>query len=518
MLGLRNNSCILFCMRNLFLLFCCILSFANNALASVFSGDRVIYNDLFIDKGEYYKPDTLSVLESIKIENNGLIETNIVVRDGVQLNLENHAIVNSVFVLGNGASIVQHVSDVADMNKIDFNVPYSVMVDGANMLSLFDVIGFAKGADKIILGDSWFDIQGMGVGNDISIELNGNVFLYADNIDGLYDLPFITGVHGNGMIYLITDNHDLLFVDVAVLNDGKLYFERRRELDYQKVFNDKKGVFLNLLRRNNHNDKLLYALDSVGDMDSFNHVLNQSARFNDDILLRPLRILNAVNTQNYFDGVSAGGWAVLSDDFYSVGINALMLENVLSGLELGIGVSAGKIEYDGLYDAYSGDLLGVDLFAIWNVTGDIVLRGRSGVLYENADIGDVFYDNKVYENPNPFLGYVQSDVVYDYNLFDSLKLSVYLGAKTEIYSVVDVSGYNLNLYSGMGAKYKFESLGIKYEYAIGVEINSDSDVMLNAAVGFVSDMDMIGGSMNFTAIRMFDVMTYKISLGAQLLF
>lgn len=495
-----------------------VLCLCGVATADVVGGDKYISTDMTIAQDEQYCPDSLHVSGVVEIENNGVLETNIFVHDGATLILKNHSNVNSQFELGNSARVIQKISDSCDMNLIDFNVPYSVLVDGVDMLRLDALINFADGAEHIVLSNSVLDINGVATNYMNNVELQGDVLLVADNFDGLRGGPFLTNVSGTGTIHVVSRDSNPLFADVAVMRNGDLYFERRREFDYVKVFNNDKGRFLNLLRKRNPGDKLLYTLDSVGDMDSFNRVLNHSARFNSEILMRPLRILNALNYFDYADGLFTDVWGVMSEEFYSYGISVGVHETVLSDLNVGVGLRLGKIKYDSDYDDYTGDLYGADLSVLWNLNDNMVVRVLGGLLYQNTDIGDVFYENRMYENPDVMQAYLKTDVGYRCDLTDSFYLDTYFGLNLNRYSVADIVDFGFNVYSAVMLGYEFDVMGITYNYCLGADINTDSDIGMHASVGFMSDMDMIGGNAKISAIRMFDVVTYKLSLNARVLF
>lgn len=488
------------------------------AFAGVFGGDKYVSTDIIIGNADIYSPDSLHILGNVHLENNGVLETDIFVHDDATLIIENHGNVNSVFKLGNNAQIIQSISDSNDMNLIDFNVPYSVLIDDANVLPLVDVINVANGAEKIILSDSIFDINGVGENTVDNIELRGDIFLIADDTDGLRNTPFMTGVSGTGIVHVISRNSNPLFADVAILRDGNLYLERVRELDYEKVFDNDMGRYLNSLRIKNKNDKLLYALDSVNDIDSFYSVLRHSARFNNKMLARPLRILSAFNRFESGGVTSADVWGVMSDDFYAYGIGAGVHDNIMSNLNVGIGVGIGKIDYDADYDVYAGDLFGADLSALWNLNDSIAVRGIAGLLYQNADVGDVFYGNQVYENPDVIMWDLKADVGYKIGFAGMFDLDAYVGTNFNGYSVTDFVDNDFNLYSGVNLVYEFDAMGIKYDCRIGANVNTDSDVGVHGSIGFISDMDMVGGNLGVSAIHMLDVMTYKLSLSVRFLF
>ena len=517
-LCLRNNSYILWGMRCLSAFFVILLSVIHAAWSGVIGGDAFVSADFVIENGDFYMPDSLHVSGVVKIENNGILNTDVFVNDGAILFIENHSGVNSVFDLGDGAQVVQLISDADDMSPINFNVPYSVLVDAANMLALTDVINFANGADKIILDDSVLDINGIAAGSVNNIELRGDVFLVVDSVDDLSDVPFISGVSGTGRVHVISPQLNPLFTDVARLRGGDLYLERVRVQDYEKVFNNDMGRYLNALRLKNKNDKLLYALDSAKDIDSFYSVLRHSVRLNNKMLARPLRILNAFNRFESDGVTSADVWGVMSDEFYAYGIGAGVRENIMSNLNVGIEFGIGKVNYDGDYDVYAGDLFSADLSALWNLNDSIAVRGIAGVLYQNTDVGDVFYENRVYENPDVMMWDLKADIGYKLLLADSFYLDAYTGLNFNGYSVTGFVDNDFDLYSGVNLGYEFDAVGIRYDCHIGANVNADSDIGVHGSIGFMSDMDMVGGNVNFTAIHMFDVMTYKLSLGVRFLF
>ncbi len=517
----RIYSYILWCMRIVIFVFLSLIFLPRVVWSDVFGGDKYLETDLFIAKGEVYNPDSLILVENIAIENNGYLTTNIFLHDDIVLTIVNHAMVDSVFNLGLNSKIVQIISDSGDMNPINHVGNYFVQVENANVLSMRDIITFSERADKIIISDSVIDINNLSNRGKKSIELHGNVVFMIDNVS---DDIVIDGVSGDATISLISNNENILFSNYAQLRNGALVLGIRRETDYVKIFNNEFGYFLNSLRADASADKLLMDLDSAQNIKDFNSVLGRSARFNSDVLSQPLRVLGYINSLRYKGPFGAGcgfmadAWGVLSEDFYSYGLGIGFDGSVKDKSNVGLRLNAGNLEYDGDYDIYDADLFGVDLFVEWMIDEGLWVNAVGGLWYEDLRIENVFYDGAVHENPRMFLGYLQTDVGYKFNLFDALYLNVWGGTKADFYMVEDFTNYDLNLYVGTAVVYAFDMSGIEYNYNVGFDVNSDADVGIFARAGFWSDVDMLGMDVQIGLFRVIDIVAYKISLGGRLVF
>ncbi len=486
--------------------------------ADVFAGDKYLSSDLVVHNGERYMPDSVHITDDIKIENNGLFQTEVFVDDGVRLYLENHAVINSSFNLGSDARIIQVINDNADMVGVKFNVGYDVLVDGADGLALSNVLEFATDADVLHLRDSVLDINDIAGTISRNIEIGGDVVLRANDFSRFYDVPFLENASGVGTVRLYGGAGDPLFADVVRFEDNKLYFGRVRETDYVKIFNDGCGAFLNDLRINNPNDSLLGAMDRADNMDALRHIMMRSVRFNPGVLQDVIGVVNSVNMMGYIFDTAAGANVIIADDFNSYGAKFSVHENLTDNISGAVSLRIGNIEYENWLDKFDGNYFGGDISFGWDLSDKIWLRAIGGLTYGIFDTGRVFYDNKVMNSPDVLAGFLYADFGYDFDLFDMLKLRLWGGVENNFYVVSGVDYYDSALHGGMSVGWSVDMMGIRYDYSAGMDTNTDSKIGVFGRIGFWSDMDAIGGDATAGVMHVFDMLAYKVALNMRWMF
>lgn len=505
-------------MKRFVLLFILQIFIFGTVVADVTGGDKYLNSDLVIQTGEKYMPDSLIVMGDAKIQNNGLFETNVFVGDGVRLYLENHAVVNSGFNLGNDARIIQVIKDNADMVGVKFNVGYDVLVDGADGLALGSVLEFATDADVLHLRDSVLDINDVVGTISRNIEISGDVVLRANDFSRFYNVPFLENASGVGTVRLYGGTGDPLFADVVRFDDNKLYFGRVRETDYVKIFNDGRGVFLNNLRVNNPNDGLLGAMDMADSMDALRHIMMRSVRFNPGLLRDVIGVVNSVNMMGYNFDTGAGANVIVADDFNSYGLNFSVYENLTDNFAGMVSLRIGNIEYENWLDKFDGNYFGGDVAFWWDLSDKIWVRAIGGLTYGVFDTGRVFYDDKILNSPDVLAGFLYTDFGYDFDLFDMLKLRLWGGVENNLYVVSGVDYSDRALRGGMSVGCSVDMMGIRYDYNVGLDANTDSKIGVFGRIGFWSDMDAIGGDATAGVMRMFDMLAYKVALNVRWMF
>lgn len=486
--------------------------------ADVFAGDKYLNSDLVVHNGERYMPDSVHITDDIKIENNGMFQTDVFVDDGVRLYLENHAVINSSFNLGSDARIIQVIKDKADMVSVEFNVGYDVLVDGADGLALYSVLEFATDADILHLRDSVLDINDVTGTISRNIEIGGDVVLWANDFSRFYDVPFLENVSGMGTIRLYGGTSDPLFADVVRFEDNKLYFGRVRETDYVKIFNDGYGAFLNDLRINNPNDALLDAMDRADSMDALRHIIMCSVRFNPGVLRDVIGVVNSVNMMGHIFDTAAGANVIIADDFNSYGAKFSVHKKLTDNFTGMASLRIGNVEYENWLDKFDGNYFGGDVSFGWDLSDKIWVRAIGGLTYGVFDTGRVFYENKVVNSPDVLAGFLYTDFGYDFDLFDMLKLRLLGGVENNLYVVSGVDYYDRALRGGMSVGCSVDMMGIRYDYDVGLDANTDSKIGVFGRIGFWSDMDAIGGDATVGVMRVFDTLAYKVALNMRWMF
>lgn len=482
----------------------------------VWFGDKYVDSDVFIDTGVTYAPNMMTVMETINLENNGELKTDVYLCDRCDLFVRNRGVINSNFYLGDSARLIQVVSDERDVDDTDFGVSYSVLVDGANNLSLEHVIDVFDGADRVILQNSVLDVNRLTPGIDTELVINGEVGFVIDDLNGLYDVVFLENVSGNGLVRVITDNSDVMFSDVAYIRDGNLFFTRVRETDYSKIFKDDLGVFLDFLRIRDVNDDLILALDGANDMKGLYDVMGKSVRLNPNALLNLMRAVGRVVAHdfNYSDGVVLSpifGWG---DDFHVWGLNIGYFDGFAENGRWGMVLHAGNIDYESDVDVFSGIFYGAGLVAKYDFENNLFLRGTADFLRYSMDIDYAFYDNNVVESPSGDGIRMRADMGYKLDFADSFLLTPFIGVDVGRNDIAFYDKKWFDAHVGLDVGYDYDMLGIKYNYNFGINANINSEFEVLGRIGFWADADMLGGGIAAGVISVSDIIAYKLLIDA----
>ena len=273
------------------------------------------------------------------------------------------------------------------------------------------------------------------------------------------------------------------------------------------------------LRGQNSGNRLLSALDVATDMNSINGIMTRSVRMNPEFLLRPVRMLGEFNKimTGARTGVAADFDVVFSDVFYTYGVGVGLSGN-FDRLKLGFGLYLGDMEYESDLDVFNGVYYGLNLGADYLMKNNLFMRGMANVLRVDFDMGDVFYNGEIINNPSAvYVGGV-ADFGYRCEFADSFYVAPFVGLDTVGTIVADISDVDIRGRVGMDAGYSFQMLGLSYDYVVGVNANSDNEIMVNASAGFWSAYDGAGANICFAVSHMFDVYSYKISIGGRVWF
>ena len=489
---------------------------AKFAVTDVYGGDLIYAENIVVESSVKIHPDNIYVKRTINIENNGEIKSNIYLGKNCDLYIRNRGVIDARFYMDKGANLYQVISDACDVNNIGANKSFTAIIDSNDMLKLSDLIGAVGDATKVVFNDSFVDLDVNDVLSDI--EINGNLKLRIDDLGGRYGNAIFKNVSGNGTVQIVSDDTDELYSNVVYMDDDDLYLKRIRETDYLKILKNDSGVFLNELRRINPDDDLLIALDRSESMSELLGIMRRSVRFNSDILMHPMRVINwfdvtGVNSDAM--GFVVSPEVILSDDFVvnslSVGFNVFR-DGMYSAL---INIRSGVVEYGSDIDEFMQRFVGGNInLRYW--FDDIFVRLAGGIDVSKYDVGNVFYENKILNNPDAVSMYSQIEFGHEYNFNDSFYLVSNVGVFAWMYNIDDVSKDFANINVGIGAGYTFDMLGIHYDYSANIKVSTDNETTASLRAAFWSDMDAAGADFQISATSMFDVISYKLSLNGRI--
>ena len=490
-----------------------------DCVADVYGGTKFADGDFIVDSGRVFNPDNLYVNTSLKITNNGVFDTELHLCDGCDLYVVNKGSFAANIYYGVDANAYQLITSAEELNPLDVNSGYVVFVRDANRLGVNDVLNVAGGADKIIVADSNMDLNKVVTSKNIPIEFQGRVVFYVDDLGNVYGVPLLNNVSGDADITFVMNDKNPLYADVGYIANDALYVKRLRETDYVKVLGNDVGVYLNNIRVSNPNDGLLRALDSVTDMDSLYGVMNDSVRLNPNRLLESVRIIGAFDRFDFGinTGVGVQSGIVGADNFYAydTGVN---FNAVLGGVQIGAGLRFGEINYRSSLDEFDGVYYGVNLYVNYLDDSNYFVRGGMDVRHFGFYIDNVFYDGAYVSNPNVIAGNAVVDFGRKYIFGDAIYLSPFIGLDVAVYSLEDIVETDLGVRAGVGAGYVYQLHGIRYDYGTDVIANSNDEIGVRMRAGFWSNYDEAGGDIAVSVARIFDMLSYKVAVGARIWF
>ncbi len=466
---------------------------------------------------EFNVPDIVLVGSRV-LENSGdvFVSGQIEVCDNCRLEIYNRGGFNASFKLGNNASVVQVVSENRDLNAIDFNVDYDILVVNADGINLSDVMHLGDAARKIYLRDS-FVLWDVGNINSHNLSLDGDIRLGLDNIESILNVPILMDVSPDTYVQVVSGGliNPLFAMKTFVENDNT-YVKFIRETDYTKFLDSNLGVFINSLRADDGANGLVVALDNALSMDDINKIMADSVR------IAPINMMDSVTAFNVFDmndfncENTFGASYMLFEDAAIYG--AVLRGGINVGqMDAGVGVYANLLNATDSFEEYSGFMIGANLVGKYeNDFG--FLRGKVGGNMTRFDMANVFDGTKSVDNPVGYSLYGAIDVGHNFRPTNDLSVAPYVGIGTNHIEILRDAETKYFWRIGTDVSYSFEMLGIKYDYGVRFGLVSNGDLIVGGRAHFMSDMDMIGGHVGIDCIDNKNGRGYKITAGVDFKF
>ncbi len=497
---------------------CAFSAFADSFMGDEFGRVVNIRTNSVVHEYVRFVPGTVNVSDTVKFTNYGFVDTNFKVCEFCDIQIINYGEFVADFDLENGANVVQIVSDLNTANPISSNVEYTLVFDGADGVRL-DGVWDVGALNALVFKDSVIDISNVDFSEIASVDLLGENLVVIDDLSVYADGVIIPNVSGNGAVQIQVNNTNPLYSVIGDVDNGVLVAKMVRETDYVKVLKNDTGVFLNNLRAENPDDGLLRSLDVAVDMDSLSKIMADSVRFNPNKLLNPVRILDVFNQYRVNDETDSGVGlsAIISDDFLAYGMNLDVVERI-GKIKFGAGLRVGNIDYQSTLDAFGGVFYGVSLYADYLMENSFFVCGAMNIAKFDFDVANVFYENRVQNTPSVLSMGGLFDLGYKYSLSDSFYVAPFVGGEYVGYIVAGVNDSGVHGRVGVNAGYTYQMLGIGYDYGVGINANSDKEMMVKTHAGFWSDYDGVGANVAIAVVRMFDIYSYQLSIGARFVF
>ena len=506
------------------LLFCGAHVCANATIVTndIWGAKKTFNTDFSVSENVTVAPNDVYLSQSVNIYNQGLIKTNIHVCDRCHVYVQNSGVIDSEFVLGTDAKMFQVVNTKQDLNAINTNADYVVLVTSDDVLSLSDVVNMAGTAQGLVVENTKLNVDSVPDNKSLPIDIGDNVVLVVNDTTELDGVVLLDNVQGGWSVRFEEQNSDPMYSVTGAINNGRLSINRMRETNYAIVLeNDKRGMFLNELREQGGAEKLFSHLDSAPDMKALDDIMMQSARFNLDVLLQPVQTMYAFDMLRYdFASVLSGAdaYAITADDYFIYGLNLKHNMKLSDGVSIGVGVRVGQMEYKSDLDDFSALNYGLNLNMKYKFLSDAFVRTDVVAMMSDFDIGLVSYDNNVISNPRALSGYWLTDIGYKFDLSDSFYLTPYVGCVVDYYNLEDIVQSDAVGRVGMDMGYTFEFSGIRYNYDARIGLNNFSDIVASGRIGVWSDIDSFGGDVTVSVISMTDVVSYGVSANLKFAF
>ncbi len=353
------------------------------------------------------------------------------------------------------------------------------------------------------------------------VELS-NVTLQLGDIENVPQNIKLEHVSDASSVVVTAKNQSSLYkTDLKALYDD-VFLSWVRETNYVQVFDDTdtRGDFVENIRANHPDDKMIVALDGANTESEINSLMNSSYHFNPMILMNPIKTINRatlMDTEFNTDNVGANVDYIISNKMTDFS-GHVYLGGKYNNSYLNIGINVNKFSYKDSLNEFDGFAYGLDLRARQYLY-DFWIDGLIGFNRALFDADDVYQNETTSHNPKGISEYARINIGYDFTKFADFVISPFVGVIFQRSEIMNMSDTDTNLLIGTNAKYNFVLDGIKYEYVVSIASDENINWYISGKVGFTSIVDSVGASIAVNALKdEFDNINYKLSLNAKLQF
>ncbi len=501
--------------RKIFLsLFCyCVLYPFSGTAAYVFTGSvnaesLDLSENICVDSGAILTITNMNFHSNAIIHNKGVMNGNINIDDGYQVIVTGPGVINSFINLGERSDLIQIIHKNEDVGQLNVNGDYTVLVKNAKDVSLNHLFGTSSGADQIILDNSSLVfnkviIKSRRYSLKPDIKIVGNVNIYLDSMDDVSDGPILSNVVGDGTVYIHARDSNPLYAVHSYVQDGNLYGRLVRETDYYKIFRNDTGKFINSIRHENPNDKLLTAMDSATNMNDLKNIMNDSVRLNPIQLMNPIRIFNYFENMTYVDSDEPIGIMplyVINKNFYSYGVNAGLSHQINKHIKLSMSLYSAYTAYSDYINVYDFMLYGGTLNAFYKSDLLFVNLG-AGMNKADFKTGTVFNGKDIINNPTGYSLYMSGDFGKEFVVNDNFIVSPFVSVTSDYLTVVDEKDAKFLVGVGSEIKYFQSDYDVKYDYGVRIKIFNENTYAAAIRIGARFDNDDVDAGLEVGTIH-----------------
>ena len=460
------------------------------------------------------------VSSTTELYNNGTIN-GAIRTDGCNLIVHNTGTVSGNIIIENGGNVVQMMNtpeEVTNLNVIGNN--FSVEIGGVNNVD-FDVIkninatSFSITGSSVVIND-FNDWQNWNT----NVSLDGLITLIINDYETVGQSQVVNHVTAGDVVDIRVNNLDNFHKSMFTVNGGNVVLTIERETNYEKIDKDL-NLVVGEIKKYNSGDKFVMALDAATNEEQIMWIKNKSYRFNHDILLQPIKVMNnltfmASAGDKYEFGGDLDTWYVISNSINNIGGRISFGDNY-DDFHFNIGLNFDRFEYQDDFNDFSGNTYGFD-FRGRKDFDKLWINGIGGFNVASFT-ADYIYDNgAITNNPIGLSWFLGTDVGSDFDIDNDVIVSPFIGLNYQNYKIIDIIDNNLYLRGGADVKYSFALDGIKYEYAVKSSIASNGILFLGVNFGFLSVDDGAGISLNAGVLKDDFDYNYQFALNAKMLF
>lgn len=484
--------------------------------ATITGGNSVyIYEDVFLAPESVIDADKVIVKGSATIINHGEINGDIIITPGTEVNIQNSGNMGGKIFLGHNATLTQIVTSATDLTTLNVWGDYTIRVRGNENLNLDDIQRIGAFANEIILDNATIVIDGpTGIRllrrRVPDIKLVGEITLDVD-ADIVADGDILmSGVSGDGAVFVHVNGLDTLFTASIRNSSGNLYLNIIRETDYLKILDPRRGVFMNAIRDMMPDDKLVHAMDTAQTRDELEQLMARSVRFNPTNLMQVAKIFNMFHLAA---PDVANGFDIRYDHVFNGHMNMPALTIGLGAkfgpLSVGISAYAALMDYADDLNEFSGTMLGADIRAMLDF--DVLwMRGVIGMSVTKFDVGPVLGADDIYINPRGRSSYAMIDAGMRMKS-GNFYVMPFVGLMGNDNTIAGLNNHEITPRGGMRMGYAYDMDGLRYDIGLHGTLTRDS-VVVGTTLGINSIWDGIGGELSADALHNDMGTSYKVSV------
>ena len=469
------------------------MDFYNTIYFNQYEDLYVINENTFVADDVHIYSNKLHISESLWLMNNGEINSDIYLCDDCELVLINAGEINGDFIVGDKSRLVRMVDTLENAAPIDINVGYVLVVDNVVGLNVSQVVN--EHLDKMIISDSVVKISDLQLNN---VEVHGDVFFELVDVQFWTDRALVNNVSGDGRILVDVKGLGPLYAVQSYFVDDDLYVRTVRETDYAKILDGNVGNYLNKLRIDRPDDKLLATLDVAENLNQINEIMAESVRIAPFSVMNNVRVFNLYNLRDFDAGTRVGGRVVAADNML-LGDVGTRIAFASDNVHWWGGFNFGKLNVDAPFEEYGAYLYSVSVGAQYELNS-LFVRSDFGFTLAQFDLENVFDGAGIINKPVGYIGAINVEGGYEYSV-SGFELRPFVGVYMDYMKLLGWEDTEFAGRIGGEASCKFDMLGVEYKYGMRLDFDSLYGVGFGVFGEFLSGWDDIGGRVSVSSIN-----------------